>query len=111
MWSPFYAKINTFNKIFYFDWLFGAGLTSVTTLDNRNEFSSSSPDADELTQETVTGFTWMTGWRFYINKNWSLRMDFVATHMNVEMANSSATDTEKRLDNKYNFNMGLNFAF
>lgn len=26
VWSPFYGKINTFNKIIYFDWRFGAGI-------------------------------------------------------------------------------------
>ena len=25
IWSPFYSKINTFNKIVYMDWIFGVG--------------------------------------------------------------------------------------
>lgn len=34
VWSPFYGKINTFNKIFYFDWSFAAGLAKVNTESN-----------------------------------------------------------------------------
>lgn len=33
-WSPFYGKINTFNKIFYFDWSFGLGLGKLNTESN-----------------------------------------------------------------------------
>jgi hypothetical protein len=31
VWSPFYGKVNTFNKIIYFDWSFGLGLGQLTT--------------------------------------------------------------------------------
>ncbi len=33
-WSPFYGKINTFNKIFYFDWSFGLGIGKLNTESN-----------------------------------------------------------------------------
>lgn len=33
-WSPFYGKINTFNKIFYFDWSFGLGAGKLNTESN-----------------------------------------------------------------------------
>lgn len=33
-WSPFYGKINTFNKIFYFDWSFGLGLGKLNAESN-----------------------------------------------------------------------------
>jgi hypothetical protein len=59
IWSPFYSKINTFNKIIYYDWLFGLGLSSIKTLDNRNEFVNKD-EFDEVT-ETTTAFSWMTG--------------------------------------------------
>jgi outer membrane beta-barrel protein len=109
MWSPFYSKINTFNKIFYYDWLFGAGVASITTQDNRLNFSAGST-ADDLTEETETAFTWMTGMRFYFSQSWSTRIDFRAIHANTEMY-LNATETEERLNSYYNFNIGINFAF
>ncbi len=109
MWAPFYSKINTFNKIFYYDWLFGAGLASITTLDNRSNFTGGST-ADDLTEESDTAFTWMTGMRFYFSQSWSTRIDFKAIHANTEMQ-LDASDSEKRLNSYYNFNVGINFAF
>jgi outer membrane beta-barrel protein len=109
MWSPFYSKINTFNKIFYYDWMFGAGITNMTTLDNRNEFIGGS-SADDLTKETLSGFTWMTALRFYITPAWSTRIDFRAQHVNAEMTIEQG-DTEKRWSHYYNFNIGLNYTF
>ena len=48
MWSPFYSKINTFNKIFYFDWMFGLGVAQVQTKDNRNLFDTASQNRNTL---------------------------------------------------------------
>ncbi len=111
MWSPFYSKINTFNKIFYFDWLFGLGLTSVSTNDNRNEFKpTGDADHDVLTNESNQGLTWMSGLRFYISNSWSTRLDFKAIHLNADSATSS-TETEKKWSHYYNFAVGLNYAF
>ncbi len=109
VWSPFYSKINTFNKIFYYDWMFGVGVTSATTLDNRNELLGGS-DSDDLTSESNTGAAWMTAVRFYISESWSTRLDFRAQHINAEMQ-IDANDTEERWNHYYNFNVGLNYTF
>ena len=110
LWSPFYSKINTFNKIFYYDWMFGLGSANVNTLDNRNAFPGGS-QSDVLTKESINGVTWMTALRFYITKNWSTRIDLRAVHLNADNAVKSSTDTEKRWNNYYNLNVGLNFTF
>ena len=34
LWAPFYGKINTFNKILYFDLFFGIGLATIGGKDN-----------------------------------------------------------------------------
>lgn len=41
-WTPFYGKINTFNKIIHFDWKFGAGVTRLESENNRETFISRS---------------------------------------------------------------------
>ena len=110
VWSPFYSKINTFNKIFYYDWMFGAGISSATTLDNRKEFSSGS-DSSELTTESISGIAWMTAIRFYISPSWSTRIDFRANHFNADTAINGETDTETQWVNYYNINVGLNYTF
>lgn len=110
LWSPFYSKINTFNKIFYYDWMFGLGVTNATTLDNRKEFTTGS-GSDELTSESVQGLAWMTAVRFYISKSWSTRVDFRAQHINADTAVNGESDTEKRWNHYYNINVGLNYTF
>lgn len=107
-WSPFYAKINTFNQIFYFDWMFGVGATSVSTKDNRNKFLPGKPDT--LTSETNTAATWSTAMRFYISDHWSLRMDFTGMHYNAERKTSN-TSGKKQMFSNYDFGLGLMYAF
>ena len=109
LWAPFYSKINTFNKIFYYDWIFGLGLSNISTEDNRNEFQVG-VDQDVLTEENETAITWMTGLRFYLSQSWSARMDFRATHNNTEVF-TGVDESTKRFLNYYNFNLGLNYTF
>jgi len=115
MWSPFYSKINTFNKIFYFDWMFGLGAASIKTLDNRNKFDSTATNFDELTSENSIGLLWNTGFRFYINENWSLRLD--VTGQNYKAAKTkqaegdSTTSSIDKIFSNYDLGLGLNYTF
>lgn len=115
VWSPFYSKINTFNKIVYYDWLFGLGVSSLTTQDNRNEFKNESdPDHDVLVEESATAFSWFTGFRFFISESWSMRMDFKGTHSNADRAIEAGAgqfDVEKSWFHYYDFKLGLNYTF
>jgi len=106
-WSPFYAKINTFNEIFYFDWMFGLGVSQISALDNRNKFST--PPSSTLTRESIMGATWSTAMRFHINQAWSFRLDFTGTHFNAER--KSASKSESQLFSNYDFGAGIIFAF
>lgn len=111
VWSPFYSKINTFNKIFYYDWLFGLGFSSYTSLDNRNEFLITNKDVK--TKESGTGISWFTGMRFFINQDWSFRLDFSGLHTNADRAidNGSNFDLEKSWFHYYNLRLGINYTF
>jgi outer membrane beta-barrel protein len=113
MWSPFYSKINTFNKIFYFDWMFGVGFASINTQDNRAKFAAVPSDA--LTDENVLGALWNTGFRFYINENWSLRMDFTGLHYKADKTRkedgAAQPFTSSEFFNNFDFGLGLNYSF
>jgi outer membrane beta-barrel protein len=107
-WSPFYAKINTFNQIFYFDWMFGLGATQIKTMDNRNKFLPGAPNT--LTTENTTGGLWSTALRFHINQAWSLRLDFTGMHYTADRKTSNTAGKSQMFSN-YDFGMGLMFAF
>lgn len=112
-WSPFYAKINTFNEIFYFDWMFGLGAAKVATLDNRQEFQVVSSKTE--TSESVTALTWSTAMRFHINQSWSFRIDFTGLHYSANRTSRSSVGatpfTKKQLFSNYDLGLGLVFAF
>jgi outer membrane beta-barrel protein len=114
MWSPFYSKINTFNKVFYFDWMFGVGLGSITTKDNRNKFDSFAADVNALTEESSIGGIWNTGFRFYISESWSIRLDLTGQVYKADKTKKvdtgPVTKTSK-LFNTYDVGLGLNYAF
>jgi outer membrane beta-barrel protein len=113
VWAPFYSKINTFNKIVYYDWLFGFGGSTITTEDNRNEFDKGSADEDTLTQESSFAISWFTGFRFYLSDSWSTRIDFKGTHSNAERAiqDGGSFKLEKSWFHYYDFQVGLNYTF
>lgn len=109
-WAPFYSKINTFNKIFYYDWMFGLGVVSVTDSNNSLEFVGNNRT---LTQETNTGLIWSTGLRFYISPNWSVRADFTALRYQADftVGTVGSPSTEKEWFNNYDLTIGLNYTF
>jgi outer membrane beta-barrel protein len=115
MWSPFYSKINTFNKVFYFDWMFGAGLASIKTLDNRNKFDTASQQQNSLTSSSVMGAAWMTGFRFYLTEHWSLRLDFYGLHYQADKTKkqqgAASTTKSSLLFSNYDLGLGLNYSF
>lgn len=114
MWSPFYSKINTFNKIYYFDWLFGLGAANIKTLDNRNKFTPGA--VDSLTAENLFGALWSTGFRFYINEKWSARLDVTGLIYQADKSKqagggSNPITTASKLYNSYDLGLGLNYQF
>ena len=114
MWSPFYSKINTFNKIFYFDWMFGLGVANISTKDNRKLFETTALDTKAMTSESSIGALWNTGFRFYLSNNWSLRLDvtgltYKANKTKRNIANNNSTAS--KVFTNYDLGFGLNYAF
>lgn len=113
VWAPFYSKINTFNKVFYFDWTFGLGLASISTNDNRNLFTTPVNTDKSMTKESVMGALWNTGFRFYINENWSLRLDVTGLTYKADKSKRQNSNSSKssQLFTNYDLGLGLNYAF
>lgn len=114
VWSPFYSKINTFNKIVYYDWLFGLGISSLTTKDNRNQFVNKD-EFDEV-EESTTAFSWFTGFRFFVTESWSMRVDFKGIHSQADRAIGDNTvaakfKVQESWFHYYDFKLGLNYTF
>jgi outer membrane beta-barrel protein len=75
-WSPFYGKINTFNKIFYFDWSFGLGLGKLNTKSNATSVANPL-QANSYKDEKYTSLIAKTGVSFHATKNIHVGMDLI----------------------------------
>jgi outer membrane beta-barrel protein len=114
MWSPFYSKINTFNRVYYFDWMFGLGVASINTKDNRKLFGTGGPsEQKKMTSENNIGALWNTGFRFYINEHWSVRLDITGVSYKADKSKTDGTNasTASKLFTSYDLGLGLNYAF
>jgi hypothetical protein len=67
-WSPFYGKINTFNRIYYFDWTFGAGLGKIKTESNATT-ADLKLTTNTYAKESYNSLISKTDLTVHINKN------------------------------------------
>jgi outer membrane beta-barrel protein len=75
VWSPFYGKINTFNKIIYFDWSFGIGLGQIQT--ESNALSVSDPNtANIYNDEKYLALLGKTSLRVHLNRRFHVGIEY-----------------------------------
>ncbi|MGE4232952.1 MAG: outer membrane beta-barrel domain-containing protein [Bacteriovoracia bacterium] len=99
-WSPWYGKVNFFNLIVYYDWFINAGGGQLqTALDiNRSAYSPSN-----FQEETIPAVFFGTGYQFYLNNNFLLRLDL----MGMGYSAKGADNTTERIYTNWNFAAGL----
>ncbi|MCC7442746.1 MAG: outer membrane beta-barrel domain-containing protein [Bdellovibrionales bacterium] len=100
-WSPWYAKINVFNSVMYFDWYFsgGAGITSARF----NEESNPNEDAQYVDESLVTMFLG-TGHQYHLSRDLTIRLDFTGSFFNAPI---DVAQDETAWFSNYNFTLGL----
>lgn len=80
IYSPFYGKINTFNKIFYFDWSFGAGYAQINAESNMKTVRAGSNIKSSYDSETYTGGLLKTKLKFHVTENVHLGLEYMNTY-------------------------------
>jgi outer membrane beta-barrel protein len=98
-WVPWYAKINVFNSILYFDWYFAGGLGSV---DNAMTTSYTNPDI--FTTDNQFAIFWSTGHQYHLSENFTVRLDFMGTYYRAPL---TVQTTDKVWFSNYDFTFGL----
>lgn len=72
LWMPWYAKINVFNTIIYFDWYFGAGAAMVgTQLDTR----TNATNPPNYVNQKFGALVLSTGHLFHFSDHFGARLD------------------------------------
>ena len=103
-WAPFYAKVNTFNKVLYVDWYLGLGFAKLDEENNRLEISNT--DDKTVTQESHNGILWGTGLRVFITKRWHARLDLTGIHYTATKA-TEVKDNGKDKSYYNNYDLAL----
>ncbi len=81
-WSPFYGKINTFNKIFYFDWSIGLGIGKIETESNAQTVANPTT-ADIYKKEKYTTYLGKSEVTFHANKNINIGIGVILNNYNA----------------------------
>lgn len=108
MWLPFYAKMNMFNKIFYLDWHFEAGLGQANTEIDLNTSSAGNPMINESNH---VEFHWGTGWKFFVTRNFGVRLDYLALYYKAPTGRGGAIGEEEETFDNYYLTLGLSYTF
>jgi outer membrane beta-barrel protein len=103
-WIPWYAKINVFNSIIYFDWYFNLGLGAISSQNITQQIAGGPTTTNP---ENLTGIYWGTGHLYHLNNNWTARLDITSAVYHA--ANDPQGD--KTWYSNYNFEIGLGYRF
>ncbi len=109
LWSPFYAKINTFNKIVYLDWIIGLGVAQLEETNNKLELTSFNNDTTPTT-ENHTGLMWDIGLKFYLDESFDAKVDLTTIHYKANQPNKNGEEKSSYYSNwDVSFSIGYNF--
>ncbi|HTL12685.1 MAG TPA: outer membrane beta-barrel domain-containing protein [Bdellovibrionota bacterium] len=100
-WAPWYAKINVFNSVLYFDWYFtaGAGITNSRFNHNSNPNLTAS-----FVDESLFTFFAGTGHQYHLSRDLIVRLDFMGGFYN---APNDVSEKHKAWFSNYNVNIGV----
>ena len=98
---PWYAKINMFNQILYFDWYFGAGLGTVNTSVNTRDRVS---QPDSFQKQNFTALMMSTGHQYFISEHLVARIDFTGSFYQAPI---NGLTGESSWQSNYNFAFGI----
>ena len=108
LWSPFYGKVNTFNRIFYFDWQFGLGLTNISTESNKNYVGVVGGADGYDFNENFVGLVYKTDFRFHVSR--SSYLSFGVRSLNFQAAGPDQR-SQKQWRDHWDFLVGYGYKF
>ncbi len=106
-WAPWYAKINVFNSIIYFDWYFsvGAGVLSTDIGPKTKEDAVSAPD---WKSESLFAVYLGTGQLFHLSERWMVRLDALGHFYSASIYGGlPGAPTDKSIFSDFALNLGL----
>lgn len=109
LWSPFYAKVNTFNKVIYVDWTIGAGFGQLTEKNNKETLVAGV--AMPLTTETHPAVYWDMQLKFWVNTNWTVNFDIISFYYEADKAKADSGSNPSEYYSNYDLGLSLSYNF
>lgn len=100
-WVPWYAKINFFNQILYFDWYLSGGAGSLSSSVGVK------PDGSDFINQDHLGLYWGTGHIYHLSQSFALRLDLTGAYF--QAYNQGSTGAKVWYSN-YNFGLGFGLS-
>jgi len=110
IWSPFYGKINTFNKIFYFDWSFGLGLAKINAESNRKTVDDTNLEST-YDKESYNSVVWKTNMKFHLRENIHLGVEWMQHHYSAPGPNRNGREAKDSLKNNQDLIISVGFSY
>jgi len=108
-WAPWYAKINVFNSILYFDWYFSVGLGSLTT-DIGPKRKDDAASTAFWSSENLFAVYLGTGHLFHLNEHWKVRLDLLGHFYSAGVYTGIAgAPGDRAIYSNFAFNIGLGY--
>jgi outer membrane beta-barrel protein len=101
-WVPWYAKINVFNTVLYFDWYFAGGAGTM----NANMIPGSTSTGVAGTSKSLTAFYFGTGHIYHVTDSFIVRLDFMNAWFKAPQRAVTGPDT---FFNSTTFEIGAGF--
>ena len=110
LWAPFYGKINTFNKILYFDWAFGIGGGLIQGQDNADTVAFRRQE-DRYEDRSYTSLMTKTAVRLYAGRGFYATLEYHFDLYNAQTVTVGRADAGKRLisNGEVAFGVGMGF--
>lgn len=102
---PWYAKINVFNQILYFDWYFAAGLGN---LSSDVVFRNNNSGTVTTTPDSRVALLLATGHQYHVSQNFTVRLDVTGAYYRAPLS-IGANSAESTTFSTYNFSLGVGF--
>lgn len=104
-WAPWYAKINVFNTILYFDWYFSLGAGGISSSVGKK---TKAEDPSSWKEENIFAVFLGTGQMFHLSESFDLRAEFMGHFYNADIyGGSTSSGSQSAIFSNFNVNLGL----
>lgn len=108
IWSPFYGKINTFNKIIYFDWSFGAGVAKIEGESNKDTVASG---VSSFRKESYTGAMFKSALKVNVTEHFHVKIQYLNTIYSAPGPTINGRVGEDKFRSNSDIILGVGFSF